>query len=129
MNLGFFDPGEAPSPAKVTVDGYWWSATTLALQRILRTPQDGVVSSQDAYWKTRNPGLTSGWEWVPSSQAVGSSVIMAMQRRLGISADGLIGSGTFRALQKHLGTPADGVVSESSAMVMALQRRLNQGNF
>ena len=115
--------------AGLDVDGYWGSATTLALQRVLGTPQDGVVSSQDAYWKTRNPGLTSGWEWVPSSQAVGSSVIMAMQRRLGISADGLIGSGTFRALQKHLGTPADGVVSESSAMVMALQRRLNQGNF
>ena len=37
--------------------------------------------------------------------------------------------GTFRALQSYLGTPVDGVVSEGSAMVMALQQRLNEGRF
>ena len=115
--------------AGLDVDGYWGSATILALQRVLRTPQDGVVSSQDVYWKGLNPGLVSGWEWVASTSAVGSSVIAAMQRRLGVKADGLVGPGTFRALQSYLGTPVDGVVSEGSAMVMALQKRLNEGRF
>ena len=115
--------------AGLDVDGYWGSATILALQRVLRTPQDGVVSSQDVYWKGLNPGLVSGWEWVASTSAVGSSVIAAMQRRLGVKAYGLVGPGTFRALQSYLGTPVDGVVSEGSAMVMALQQRLNEGRF
>lgn len=115
--------------AGIDVDGYWGRTTTLALQRVLGTHQDGVVSSQDVYWKGSNPGLVSGWEWVASASAVGSSVIAAMQRRLGVKADGLVGPGTFRALQSYLGTPVDGVVSEGSAMVMALQKRLNEGRF
>lgn len=85
--------------ARLDVDGYWGRATTLALQRVFGTPQDGVVSSQDVYWKGSNLGLVSGWEWVASTSAVGSSVIVAMQHRLGVKADDLVGPGTFRALQ------------------------------
>ena len=105
------------------------SVTTLALQWVLETPQDDVVSSQDVYWKGSNPALVSGWEWLASSSAVGSSVIAAMQHRLGVKADGLVCPGAFRALQSNLGTPVDGVVSEGSAMVTALQQRLNEGRF
>lgn len=115
--------------ARLDVDGYWGRATTLALQRVFGTPQDGVVSSQDVYWKGSNLGLVSGWEWVASTSAVGSSVIVAMQHRLGVKADDLVGPGTFRALQSYLGTPVDGVVSEVAAMVTALQQRLNEGRF
>ena len=39
------------------------------------------------------------------------------------------GYGLAAALQRALGTPVDGVVSEGSAMVMALQQRLNEGRF
>ena len=47
------------------VDGYWGSATTSALQEVLGTPVDGIVSSQNESWRKYNPALTSGWEWVP----------------------------------------------------------------
>lgn len=108
-------------------DGYWGEATTRLLQEVLGTPVDGAVSSQDSTWREQNPGLTSGWEWTDAPE--GSLVIDALQRRLGVKADGLVGPGTFRALQSYLGTPVDGVVSEGSAMVMALQQRLNEGRF
>lgn len=88
-----------------------------------------MASSQDVYWKGSNLGLVSGWEWVASTSAVGSSVIAAMQHRLGVKADDLVGPGTFRALQSYLGTPVGGVVSEGLTMVMALQQRLNEGRF
>ena len=47
----------------------------------------------------------------------------------GLDVDGYWGSATTLALQRVLGTPVDGVVSEGSAMVMALQQRLNEGRF
>ena len=46
---------------------------------------------------------------------------------VGLDVDGYWGSTTILALQRALGTPVDGVVSEGSAMVMALQQRLNEG--
>lgn len=123
-------PSPAPAPAPTPVaspaaDGYWGSGTTKALQKVLGTPQDGVVSSQSAYWRSQNPGLTSGWEWV--SDPVGSQLIQALQRRLGVEADGLIGPGTIRALQQRMGTPQDGVLSEESKCIIALQQRLQKG--
>ena len=48
---------------------------------------------------------------------------------VGLDVDGYWGSTTILALQRALGTPVDGVVSEGSAMVMALQQRLNEGRF
>ena len=46
------------------VDGYWGSATTSALQEVLGTPVDGIVSSQNESWRKYNPALTSGWKWI-----------------------------------------------------------------
>lgn len=123
--------GESTSskPATLTTtpvaDGYWGSATTSALQQVLGTPVDGVVSSQSSAWRGQNPGLTTGWEWV--SNPKGSQVIVAFQRKLGVTADGLIGPGTIRALQKRMGTPQDGVLSEQSQCIIALQQRLQKG--
>lgn len=115
-------PAPAASPA---ADGYWGSTTTRALQRVLGTPQDGVVSSQSAAWRSANTGLTSGWEWV--TRPTGSTVIRALQKKIGVPADGLIGPTTIRALQKRVGTPADGVLSAESKAIAALQRRLQKG--
>lgn len=110
---------------KLVVDGVWGSATTAALQRALGTTADGIVSSQSATWRDRNSGLTTGWQWVRSPR--GSRMIIALQKRLGVKADGLIGPGTIRALQKRLGTPADGEIWRPSTAVRALQRTLNEG--
>ena len=109
----------------LTADGWWGSDTTTRAQEVLGTPVDGVVSSQSAAWRSQNPGLTTGWEWTGSP--VGSQLIQALQRKLGVEADGLIGPGTIRALQARMGTPQDGVLSEQSQCITALQQRLQKG--
>lgn len=117
-------PAQAPAgPVRVDEDGYWGPATTKALQEINGTPQDGVVSSQDTYWRSQNPGLTSGWEWV--SDPVGSQLIEALQRAWGADPDGLIGPSTIRAMQAYYGTTIDGVLDEESPAIIAMQRAIN----
>ena len=112
------------------VDGYWGSATTSALQEVLGTPVDGIVSSQNESWRKYNPALTSGWEWVPASDATGSTVISAMQSRIGVAADGLIGPETIRALAHYLKWSDDsGVLVEPSQVVGSLQGRVQDGWF
>lgn len=115
-------PAVAASP---TADGYWGTDTTRALQKVLGTPVDGVVSSQSSAWRSQNPGLTTGWEWVSSPR--GSQVIQALQRKIGVAVDGLIGPTTIRALQKRMGTTQDGVLSKESTCITALQKRLQKG--
>ena len=132
--LGQLGDGAAPAPAPAIAvspaaspepDGYWGADTTRALQRVLGTPVDGIVSSQSSAWRSQNPGLTSGWEWV--SDPVGSQLIQALQRKLGVEADGLIGPGTIRALQQRMGTPQDGCLSDQSQCITVLQQRLQKG--
>lgn len=117
----------ASSSGKLTVDGYWGAGTTRALQKVLGTPVDGVVSSQAGAWKTKNPGLTSGWEW--TSKPRGSRLIIAMQKKLGVTADGLIGPATINALSKRYGVKGDGKLDAGSITVKAMQRKLNEGKF
>lgn len=113
---------------KLTVDGKWGSDTTKRLQQIFGTTVDGVISNQYLYYKAKNPGLVSGWEWKALPGKNGSQLIKAMQKWAGMPAkdqDGKIGTYTIKALQKKLGTVADGKVSKPSAMVKALQRWAN----
>lgn len=106
-------------------DGYWGKEVTKALQTYYGTTVDGVVSSQSSYWKSQNPGLTGGWEWVSATSAVGSQLVMAIQKALGVTVDGLIGPTTIKALQKKLGTTQDGVFSKKSSAILKLQSNLN----
>lgn len=122
------DPTPAPDRPNLLIDGRWGNATTMGLQHELGTPVDGVVSSQALRWKADNPGLTTGWEWVRTP--VGSLLIGAVQRRVGVIDDGLIGPATIKALQRHLGMRAvDGEIWNPSATVVELQQRLNDGRF
>ena len=114
-----------PKADKLTVDGKWGTSTTKALQRILGTPVDGVVSFQPVAYKADNPGLLSGWEWTSNPRS--SNVIEALQRKLGVDDDGRIGSNTIKALQRKLGTGIDGKASNPSPMVKQLQENLNAG--
>lgn len=117
-------------------DGYWGSATTSALQEVLGTPVDGIVSSQNEGWRKYNPALTSGWEWVPRETATGSTVIAALQSRIGAKSDGLLGQSTIRLLQRWVGAPMSGFfdnprsdrrADEPSNGVYELQMRLQKG--
>lgn len=116
-----------PSAAKPTADalsdGVWGPATTKSLQRLLGTPQDGVISSQDQGRRGNVPAAGDGWEWVADPQ--GSQAIKEYQSRLGVAADGIIGPGTIRRLQNHLGVPVDGYAGVQT--VKALQAKLSRG--
>lgn len=118
-------PSKPVPPALLKVDGYWGRALTQRLQQVLKTPVDGVVSSQSDVWREQNPGLTTGWDWDRHPQ--GSRVISDLQEILDVYRDGKIGPSTIRALQRRMGTPVDGVLSEESKAIKALQRRLNEG--
>lgn len=125
------DGGGSSPNGTLEVDGYWGEATTRKLQEYFGTPQDGVVSSQDAHWKVRNGGLTSGWEWL--WHGVGSQLIAAMQCKLGIDDDGFFGPATANALiARYAGETnciQDGKLDAGSATIKAMQRRLNAGSF
>ncbi|MFY9263079.1 MAG: N-acetylmuramoyl-L-alanine amidase [Arcanobacterium sp.] len=122
-------PQAKPTPSKpkanLKVDGSWGKDTTKALQRALNMPiVDGVISGQ------YSNSITKAIPSASFNHRRGSNVIKALQRKIGVTADGFIGVNTVRALQKYLGTPVDGIISRpSSSMVRELQRRLNAGTF
>ena len=111
----------------LTVDGLWGSNTTRRLQQIFGTTQDGVISNQYISEKNRNPGLKSqsGWEW-KTSPTVGSLLIKAIQKKVGVKQDGWIGKNTIMAMQKWLGSTQDGIISNPSQMVKSLQTWCNK---
>ena len=110
------------SAAKLTVDGYWGPQLTMALQRLYGTTVDGEVSSQ---YNWHNAGLTGGWQFV--GNPVGSLLIAAIQRSLGVKADGILGPDTIKAMQRKAGTPVDGKIDKQSQLVMYMQRCVNAG--
>ena len=115
---------------KMGIDGKWGKKTTTALQKVLGTPQDGIVSNQYAIYRKSNPGLLSqSWQWVVYPKKSGSAVIKAMQKKLGVTVDGFMGPATIKALQRRMGTPVDGRISNPSLCVKELQKRLNNGKF
>lgn len=113
-----------PPPGVLAVDGWWGRETTRALQALLGTPIDGIISSQEQANRDYVPAAGTGWEW--SSNPDGSQAIAALQGRLGVSVDGIIGSQTIAALQGCLAVPVDGYAG--MATVAALQTHLIEGN-
>lgn len=113
----------------LTADGWWGSDTTTRAQEVLGTTRDGVVSSQDAGRKSILAACTSGWEFVPSGQAQGSQLIVAMQTRMGITADGIAGPGFVNALEQRFGYSPDGHLDGPSNTVKRFQEALNEGRF
>ena len=110
--------GEVVPTPKLTVDGIAGPSTIRALQEFLGTPQDGMLSGQNKNLKKYYPSVTA-----VSFGGGGSVCVKAMQRWIGVSADGVWGQATSKALQKKLGVSADGIFGSNS--VKALQRFLN----
>ena len=115
-------PQPKPQPKKVNhCDGVWGEATTKALQRYVGTVVDGIISHQLV---SSEKLLISrfGHTFRFDDTRKGSLCIKALQRKLGITADGLIGKNTIKALQRWLGVPADGICGKQTTI--ALQRFL-----
>ena len=125
---GVPDPAPAsPSEGSIDVDGWWGPDTTLALQRYFGTPADGVVSSQYAGNRPILMACTGGFEWVNDPH--GSTLVTAMQRELGVEADGILGPQTVNALEIHFGYEPDGYLGAPSNTVKRMQKALNAGRF
>ena len=115
-------PQPRPQPKHVNhVDGVWGEATTKALQRYLGTVVDGIISHQLV---SSEKLLISrfGHTFRFDDTRKGSLCIKALQKKLGVTADGLIGENTIKALQRWLGVKADGVCGKNTTM--ALQKFL-----
>lgn len=110
--------------SKLSVDGVIGSNTVKALQVALGTTADGYISDQVHNQAT--DAFASGLKFGNGKK--GSLVVKALQKLIGATADGLFGPITVGKLQEYLGTKVDKVISDPSAMVKELQRRLNAGN-
>lgn len=111
-----------PQMIQLAIDGRFGNATARRLQEYFDTAgKDGVISHQ--YKQKFNQNIHAA-EF--DNSLIGSNVVVALQKFLGITQDGLMGQTTIKALQKRLGTTQDGVISPVSDVVKELQRRLNK---
>lgn len=123
--MEYDDSNDEPIELALEVDGYWGFDTTLALQKLFGTIEDGIVSHQ--WYENKQDGLTSGWEW--DDTLSGSQLIRAIQTKLGCVVDGIIGPKTISALQAHYGTTVDGELWDASPCIKAMQQAINKGEF
>ena len=110
-------------PTQIKEDGWWGKDTTKRLQRIFKTPVDGIVSNQDPAQKKYLLRADSG-SWDFKGTGNGSDLIGAMQRYVGEKDDGFMGAKTIKAWQKKLGVTADGYMGENT--VKKLQQWCNK---
>ena len=115
-------PTVKPSVTKLPVDGYLGALSVGRLQQVLGTTADGVVSGQDRGNAEYLPALTAV-EYTTS--APGSKAVIALQKRLGVTADGHLGPKTIKTWQRKLGVKADGYLGLATGK--AIQKALNTG--
>lgn len=113
-----------PTSNKINVDGSWGQATTKALQKILGTKQDGIVSNQPTInRKYLYSASSTSWQFKKTGYGDGSNVIRALQKLIGAKVDGWFGKNSVITLQRFLKVKADG--SMGPATVRALQKYIN----
>lgn len=95
-------PATNTTTNKLAIDGQWGESTTRKTQQVLGTPVDGIVSGQLESCRQYLQGcLTSSWKFVKYS-ANGSTMVKAIQKIVGVTADGKMGKQTVAAMQKFL---------------------------
>ena len=110
------------SSSTITVDGVWGKKTTTALQKILGTTQDGIISNQRSKYKSYLTAIdTASWKFATSGS---SACIKALQKKIGATADGIAGPATVKKLQKFVGTTQDSIMGTKT--VTALQKWINK---
>lgn len=87
--------------AKLKVDGKAGHEFWKALQRYLKTPVDGEVSNQSYKPEELGNGITQGWDF-DGRGAKGSTMVKALQKWVGVKADGVWGENTTEAVQRKL---------------------------
>ena len=117
-------PATKPASGKLAVDGRLGTATVKALQKVLGVAQDGragadtwkalqrhvgapyvdgIISRQSYRATELGNGIVAGKSWGYTGRgSKGSQTIVLLQKRLGVTADGIVGAGTVKALQRAL---------------------------
>lgn len=109
---------------KIKVDGKWGPATTKKAQKVFGTKVDGIVSNQPYTNRQYLPNAyTASWEFKTERYDYGSSLIRAIQTKIGATVDGYFGPKSVKKFQQFLGVKIDG--SMGPATVMAFQAWLN----
>lgn len=110
------------SSSSISVDGQWGTGTTKKAQKVFGTTQDGTISNQRTTAKKYHQNCqTTSWKYSTSGS---SALIKAIQKKCGISQDGLCGINTAKAIQKLVGTTQDGYIGANT--VKAFQTWLNK---
>lgn len=106
------------------VDGQWGSETTTALQKVLGTDPDGIISEQkDKYQEYVPAGSERTFSWI-KHPAEESRVIKKLQHILEVTEDGTFGPETIKALQRKFNLEETGICDLIT--VKALQKWINQ---
>lgn len=119
--------GISGSGSEITVDGDWGVKTTKKAQHVLHTSTvDGIVSNQNNMMMKNLPNCRlASWDFVKKSKLKnGSELVRAIQKKIGVKADGFFGMNTILAFQKFLSVDQDGYVGGET--VRAFQRWLNR---
>lgn len=107
----------------LTIDGMWGASVQKALQKVMGTYADGIMSGQIK--NTANRYIYAA-KWGTG----GSAWVKELQRRIGATQDGYIGPQTIKALQKAMGVTQTGIIlAKNDPCVMEMQKRLNAGTF
>ncbi len=126
-----------PTTNIITVDGIWGEHTTRSIQIQAGCPyKDGIVSRQNPKHRWRLAGCNECFQFVyPDGEEPGSYAIQAIQKKFGLTQDGIIGPDTINALiawgMKHGSgaTEQDGKLDWKSPTIKTMQRCLNEGTF
>lgn len=122
-------PSNKPLENDLKVDGYFGTATVKATQKWLKTEIDGIVSRQPKCNKKYLVRAVDGvWKFTDNYKG-GSLMVKALQKKVGVTADGYMGKNTVKALQKYLNKKGydlsvDGYMGV--ATVKAWQKYLNK---
>lgn len=116
-------PKPTPTPApsgNLPVNGKFDKACVKVAQKLFGTAQDGTISGQLANLKQYHKGFDGNVKYGTG----GSAFVKALQKYLGLSGpDGYLGPNTIKALQKMLGVSADGIWGPNTSK--AFQKWLN----
>lgn len=118
-----YNPAVKDGLDPLPISGKWGRKTTRAAQTVFNTVVDGIVSGQLKAAKKRCPACsTTAWRF--DNAEGGSALIKAMQKWLGVKADGRCGLTTIRALQAKLKVTQTGNLDVDT--VKAFQKWLNK---
>lgn len=113
----------ATTSTTLKVDGDFGYSSIRAAQKYFGTSQDGYISGQSKSNSKYHSGINSSYIQYGSG---GSSLVRAIQKKVGVKQDGDLGPNTIKGIQKLVGVKQDGYWGAGTSK--AFQTWLNKQN-